>query len=71
LPEHVKSLIEERNVFVTMHEQATDRVIEITLVSNLDEAQRLNQVHHPARVHIQTEAAQQAPEQDQVVKELA
>ena len=71
-PKDSKGLIEDRQLLRSMHQQATQRVVEeVGLVSDLDMLERLRHVERPSGLDIQTQFTQKPGEVENVLEELA
>jgi hypothetical protein len=55
---------------VAVHQQATGSIVEIGFLPDVDVLERVDQVDHAPRVDVHAEAAQQAPEKQEVVDEV-
>jgi hypothetical protein len=51
-----------------VHEQRAARVIDLVALAEVDMLQRLHDVEHAPHVHLETERAQQASEDEEVIE---
>ena len=69
LPECVERRVEDRQVLVPVHQQRAASEIHVVARRKVDILQRNRNVEQPADIHLEAKAAQQAPEDHQVIDE--
>jgi len=70
LPEHVERIVEERNIVTAMDEQRARGMIEVGSNADVDVRERLHEIDHPARIDVEPEPSEHAPEQNEVSDEM-
>ena len=69
-PEDAERLVEKAQVLHPVHEEATERVVELLPVPDVDVREGPCHLLHPARVHVEAELVQEPAEVQEVVKEV-
>jgi hypothetical protein len=69
-PEEVKCPVEERQVCPVVDEEGAGGVAEVGFVADWDVVEGVGEVEHAPRAGVQPQAAQQPPEEEEVVEEV-
>ena len=70
-PEDVERLVEQRQVVLSMNEQRSERRPKVAFLGETDVVDDGHGVKHPSDVNVHAQAAEEPPEQQQVVEDVS